>query len=149
MADKYFERDEAEKLLPKIEPRLKEARQQKQVLDALDQEILQQVSRISMLGGSMPPYAEIAKQRALRERQATRVLEIIEKIQQHGCVVKDLDEGIIDFPSLKAGEEICFCWKLGEKHIAHWHGVDEDFAGRKPLDDFPGEHPPPDKPGIQ
>ena len=149
MADKYFEREEAEKLLPKIEPWLKKARQQKQLLETLDQEILQRISRIGMLGGCVPPYAEIAQQRARRERQATEVLEIVEKIQQSGCVVKDLDEGVIDFPSLKAGEEVCLCWKLGEKHIEHWHGLDEGFAGRKPLDEFPGEHPPPDKPGIQ
>jgi len=149
MADKYFERDEAEKLLPKIAPWVKEARQHKQVLDTLDQEILQHVSRISVLGGSMPPYAEIARQRARRERQAAKVVEIVEKIQQSGCLVKDLEEGVIDFPSLKAGEEIYLCWKLGEKHIEHWHGMDEGFAGRKPLDEFPGEYPPPSKPGIQ
>jgi hypothetical protein len=149
MAEKYFEREEAEKLLPKIEPWLKKARQQKQLLDALDQEILQRVSRIGMLGGSVPPYAEIAKQRAQRERHASEVMEIIEKIQQNGCLVKDLDEGVVDFPSLKAGEEICLCWKLGEQHIGHWHGVDEGFAGRRPLDDFPSEYPPPHKPGIQ
>jgi hypothetical protein len=149
MADKYFERDEAEKLLPKLEAWLKEARRQKQLMDALDQEILRQVSRIAMLGGSLAPYAEIAQQRARREQQATKVMESVEKIQQSGCQVKDLDEGVIDFPSLKAGEEIYLCWKLGEKHIEHWHGIDEGFAGRQRLDEFPGEHPPPDKPGIQ
>jgi hypothetical protein len=149
MPDKYFQRDEAEKLLPKLATWLKAAREQKQLLDALDQEILQHVSRISLLGGSMPPYAEIARQRARRECQAAKVVESVEQIQQTGCLVKDLEEGIVDFPSLKAGEEIYLCWKLGEKRIAHWHGVDEGFAGRKPLDEFLGEYPPPSKPGIQ
>jgi hypothetical protein len=47
--------------------------------------------------------------------------------------VKDLDRGLVDFPALHDGEEVLLCWQVGEDEVAYWHGVDEGFAGRKPL----------------
>ena len=47
--------------------------------------------------------------------------------------MKDLDDGLLDFPSLREGEEVLLCWRLGEEEIAFWHGPEEGFAGRKPL----------------
>jgi hypothetical protein len=49
--------------------------------------------------------------------------------------VKDLDIGLLDFPCRVNGEIILLCWKLGEEGITHWHGVEEGFAGRKPIDE--------------
>jgi hypothetical protein len=57
--------------------------------------------------------------------------------------------GLVDFPSLLRGEEIYLCWKLGEERIAYWHGIEEGFAGRKPLDDSPPAEPPPLAPRVQ
>ena len=48
--------------------------------------------------------------------------------------MKDIDEGLVDFPALRDGEEILLCWRLGEDEITHWHGLEEGFAGRKRLD---------------
>ena len=56
-----------------------------------------------------------------------------ERLQRLGVLVKDLDRGLVDFPALREGEEVLLCWQVGEDEIAHWHGVDEGFAGRKPL----------------
>ena len=50
-------------------------------------------------------------------------------------MLKDLDEGLVDFPAMLDGHEIYLCWKLGEERIGYWHGVDEGFAGRKPLEE--------------
>ncbi len=65
------------------------------------------------------------------------IVRIINRIEAHGCVVKDLDLGLLDFPSLRGGRPIYLCWKAGEDHIAHWHGTDETFLDRKPLDGRP------------
>ena len=54
-----------------------------------------------------------------------------ERIQSAGAQVKDLDAGLLDFPSLRDGEEILLCWRLGEDEIEFWHGPEEGFAGRK------------------
>jgi hypothetical protein len=48
--------------------------------------------------------------------------------------VKDLDEGLIDFPAKHpGGDTVLLCWRLGETDVAYWHGLEEGFAGRKPL----------------
>ena len=51
-----------------------------------------------------------------------------------GCIIKDLDVGLLDFPSVIDNEEVYLCWKLGEDRIRFYHRQDEGFAGRKPLD---------------
>jgi hypothetical protein len=48
--------------------------------------------------------------------------------------VKDLDTGLVDFPTLFRGQEVYLCWKLGEASIEFWHSVDEGFRGRKAID---------------
>jgi hypothetical protein len=77
------------------------------------------------------------------------MLEAVNKIQETGCVVKDLDTGLIDFPSLLDGQEVYLCWKVGEDRIEYWHGLHEGFAGRKPLDNHPSTGPPPGRPRVQ
>jgi hypothetical protein len=65
----------------------------------------------------------------------------VEEVQEMGCLVKDLDMGLVDFPTTFRGEEVYLCWKLGEEEIAFWHGVDEGFRGRKAIDrDFRAHH---------
>jgi hypothetical protein len=58
----------------------------------------------------------------------------VNAIHGRGAIVKDVDEGLVDFPALRQGEEILLCWRLGEDEIAYWHGLEEGFAGRKQLD---------------
>jgi len=149
MAEKYFIRQEAQELLPIIEPHLKQARQQKQRLEALEADLARAVSRLMLLGGSFPPYAELAEKRAEHDKAVAKLVELVNKIQQTGCVVKDLDMGLVDFPSLLRGEEVYLCWKLGEERIGYWHGTEEGFAGRKPLDDPKSAELPPPSPRVQ
>ena len=142
MPDRYFNRREAEELLPLIEKCLEEARACKQKVEACDLDISRTTARIMVLGGSIPPFDSLAETRAQRERSATALKEQVNRIQETGCVVKDLDEGLIDFPSVMKGQEVFLCWKLGEERVLYWHGLEEGFAGRKPLDDTPGDAPP-------
>ncbi len=135
MAEKYFNRHEAEELLPAIGQFLEEARKQKQALDSITADISNASLRIMMLGGSLPPFAELNHKKSQREKIAEQLSRTVDEIQQTGCVVKDLDTGLVDFPSLRRGEEVYLCWKLGEERIGYWHGIEEGFAGRKPLDD--------------
>jgi hypothetical protein len=62
------------------------------------------------------------------------VVHLINRIEAYGCVVKDIDLGLLDFPSIRDGRPIYLCWKAGEPELRHWHGTDESFADRKPLD---------------
>ncbi|HLV01558.1 MAG TPA: DUF2203 domain-containing protein, partial [Acidobacteriota bacterium] len=55
------------------------------------------------------------------------------KIQDAGCLVKSVDEGLIDFPHIRDGREVYLCWRYGEDDIEYWHEVDAGFAGRTPI----------------
>ncbi|HEX5482377.1 MAG TPA: DUF2203 domain-containing protein [Terriglobia bacterium] len=134
MAERYFNREEAEELLSMIGKSLESAQEQKRFLDNLDQELAAATARIMMLGGSIPPYQDLVRKKSEREQFVARLEEVVNQIQETGCVVKDLDMGLVDFPALHNGQEVYLCWKLGEKRIDYWHGVEEGFAGRKPLD---------------
>lgn len=146
MAERYFDRDEAEALLPMISNVLAEARAHKEKMDVLDREFAQAAAKIMILGGWIPPYKELSEKRALRNQTNEKIREAITRIQDTGCVLKDLDEGLVDFPTVREGREVYLCWKLGEERIGYWHGMDEGFAGRKPLDEDDTEEsegPPP------
>jgi len=149
MAEKYFDRREAEELLPVIGEFLEEARKQKRALDSITAEISDAALRIMMLGGSLPPFAELNRKKNQREKVVEQLNRALEEIQQIGCLVKDLETGLVDFPSLRGGEKVYLCWKLGEARIGYWHGIEEGFAGRKPLDDVQTEHEPPDSSRVQ
>jgi hypothetical protein len=149
MADKYFDRGEAEELLSTIAPWLEEARGEKQKIEVYKDGLAQAASRIMLLGGTFPPLADLLRKKTEHDEAAERLVEVVNRIQETGVLVKDLDIGLVDFPSLLEGEEIYLCWKLGEDHIAFWHGIDEGFTGRKPLDDPGTGHTPPQGPRLQ
>jgi len=134
MADRYFNLKEAEELLPMIGETLAKAREQKRSADHADQDLAAAAARVMLLGGSIPPYQELNRKKGEREESVARLEEEVNRIQETGCVVKDLDVGLVDFPALRDGQEVYLCWKLGEQRIAYWHGVDEGYSSRKPLD---------------
>ena len=146
MPDRYFNRNEAQELLPVITRELEQVRRRKQTIDQLEHELAQAAARIMMVGGSIPNHEELTKKRAESLRLTAQLKQAIDRIQETGCVVKDLDEGLVDFPSLLDGQEVYLCWKLGEERIAYWHGMEEGFAGRKPLENStPEDETPPDR----
>jgi len=61
------------------------------------------------------------------------IVRIINRIEAHGCVVKDIDLGLVDFPAMRDGRPVFLCWKAGEAGLTHWHGTDETFVDRKEL----------------
>jgi hypothetical protein len=142
MSSKYFSRNEAEQLLPLIDGFLKEAQEHKQAVDAAQTELTNAASRIMVLGGSYPSYSDLVRKKAERDHASARIVETIGKIQETGCLVKDIDTGLIDFPSLIEGQEAFLCWKQGEHRIEYWHGLEDGFAGRRRLEDGSSQEPP-------
>jgi hypothetical protein len=67
------------------------------------------------------------------ERDANRIREYIEELQQLGVELKSATDGLVDFPGILDGHHVYFCWKLGEEEVSHWHEIDAGFASRKPL----------------
>lgn len=64
----------------------------------------------------------------------TNFYKSIEDLESTGVSIKSLEEGLLDFPSLMFNKEIWLCWKEGEDEIKFWHGKDEGFNGRKPIE---------------
>jgi hypothetical protein len=94
------------------------------------QEELEQ--RIRGNGGGIPP-AQLADAQAEVDREGRELARIVDQISERGVQVKDLDEGLVDFPALRQGETVLLCWKLGEDAIRYWHTLEDGFAGRRPL----------------
>src|SRR6516164_1986877 len=109
MPDRYFNRNEAQELLPVITRELEQVRRRKQTIDQLEHELAQAAARIMMVGGSIPNHEELTKKRAESLRLTAQLKQAIDRIQETGCVVKDLDEGLVDFPSLLDGQEVYLC----------------------------------------
>ena len=129
---RHFTPDEANAELVAVRPLVERMVGQRQAhVDALArQEELE--GHIRGNGGGIPP-AELAETAAEVERVARELAKTIDDIVAHGAEIKDLDEGLIDFPALRHGETVLLCWKLGEDEIRYWHTVEEGFAGRQEL----------------
>jgi hypothetical protein len=129
---RHFTPGEANAALVSVRPLVERMVEQRQThVDALArQEELE--GHIRGNGGGIPP-AELAETAAEVERVARELAKTIDDIVAHGAEVKDLDEGLIDFPALRHGETVLLCWKLGEDEIRYWHTVEDGFAGRQEL----------------
>jgi hypothetical protein len=93
-------------------------------------------ARIRGNGGGIPP-ATLAAAAEEVESEARELARVIDEIAAHGAQVKDIDQGLVDFPARSGGETVLLCWRLGEDEIRYWHTVEDGFAGRRelPLDD--------------
>lgn len=134
MAGRFFKLEEAEKLIPVLEGLLATAISSKKKVDALEAELNGLSQRILFHGGILVDSARTAGMKTEKDSSAQQLREALEQIESRGCLIKDLDIGLIDFPCKVNHREIYLCWKIGEPSIGFWHNTDEGFAGRKPID---------------
>jgi hypothetical protein len=132
---RHFTLAQAEQMLPEVEQALRDALFHKSEYQAAEEELNRNTQRIRMAGGSRVNPAPILAMRARRDTSASALREIFERVEVMGVLIKDLDIGLIDFLTNYHGNEVCLCWKLGEDRIRFWHGLEEGFSGRKPIDD--------------
>lgn len=135
MADRTFTLDEAHSLLPVLESLLRTAIEAKKIVDEAETEQQALQHRIFLSGGMSLNIVPLARRKAECAKAELRMKDALAEIDSTGVQVKDLDIGLLDFPCEVEGQTILLCWKLGEKAITHWHGVQEGFAGRKPIDE--------------
>jgi hypothetical protein len=131
---RFFTLKEAEKVLPDVESAIRDAIALKAEYERMESEWQNLSQRVGVMGGMRLDRGHVMEQKAFQQDTAFALKQAIEKVQEFGCLVKDLDIGLIDFPTLFQGEEVYLCWKLGESGIRFWHGVNEGFRGRKPID---------------
>lgn len=83
-------------------------------------------------GDERPPVDTLVGPQYFRELMA--LSEDLQRLKQYGCMLKNLEGGIVDFPARLKGRDVLLCWRLGEESISHWHEVDAGFHGRQPID---------------
>ena len=138
MADeqiKTFTLEEARGLLPVLESLLRGAIIAKQEAEVAEGNLAALNLRIQMAGGMLVDVPKAARDRAIRQHGIQRAKDALSEIDAIGVQVKDIETGLLDFPFVLDDEIVLLCWKLGEKKLTHWHGMQEGFAGRKPIDE--------------
>jgi hypothetical protein len=134
MAPRYFTLAEANAALAELRPLAEEmVAKRRELVDAQAQRAALG-AQVGANGGDLTP-SDFAEADEELEQAAAALARCVEQIQAAGVLVKDLDQGLLDFPALRGDEEILLCWHVGEDQIAYWHGLEEGFAGRKPVDD--------------
>ena len=129
---RHFTPEEANAALTEVRPLVEEMVAQRRAHTAALERQEELEGRIRGNGGGIPP-ATLADAAAEVERQARALAKTIDEIAARGAQVKDIDEGLVDFPALLHGETVLLCWRLGEGDIRFWHRIEDGFAGRRPL----------------
>ncbi|MGB5155104.1 MAG: DUF2203 domain-containing protein [Candidatus Sulfotelmatobacter sp.] len=135
MSDRTFTLDEAQSLLPILESLLRAAIDGKKLMEEVEGEMQSLSHRIFLNGGTHVDVVAVARRKAERAKAEQRAKDALAEIDSIGVQVKDLDIGLLDFPCDVEGRIVLLCWKMGEHSITHWHGTEEGFAGRKPIDE--------------
>ena len=122
---RYFTLEQAQAALDIIRPLVAEVMEIRQSILDREPEVWPVVAKAAGNGGS-----KIASQLA---QEFGRLDQVLRAILATGALLKDINLGLVDFPSLQGGREIYLCWKYGEMTISFWHEIDAGFSGRQPL----------------
>jgi hypothetical protein len=127
-----FTPEEANATLVELRPVVERMVQHRRNLTAAQRLQTRLVTRIAGNGGDLMP-SDLREAVEAIQLEASAIAECADQINAAGAEIKSLEEGLLDFPAKRGGEDVLLCWKLGEDEIRYWHGADEGFAGRKPL----------------
>ena len=126
MSVRYFTVEEANKALIEIKPLMRQLleTQAKAVRKSREIEHLLHDTHVDF-GGAVP--SELTRHFALIE-------DLLDQIRSVGCVVKNLEAGLVDFLAKIDGRDVYLCWRFGEERISYYHELHTGFQGRKALD---------------
>jgi hypothetical protein len=123
--ERHFTREEANAALPSLRPLLQRLRDAKDLLT--DEEAHEALSDAAPGNGGGDAGVQVGE-------SFLEVQRLLAALQDAGIVLRDIDRGLVDFPSIIDGREVYLCWELGEDGVDHWHDPDSGFGGREPLD---------------
>ncbi len=129
---RYFTAEEANAALEKVRPLTEDLVARRRALSELQERHGSLTQRIAGNGGDLDPR-ELEEARERLDEEVAGIARCVAQIHELGALVKDLDQGLVDFPARREGEDVLLCWRLGEEEIGFWHGLEEGFSGRKPL----------------
>jgi hypothetical protein len=123
--ERHFSRSEANALLPRLKPVLRQLRDAKDELT--DEAAHEALSEAAPGNGG----GEEGRQVGVAFLEVRRLLEAL---SESGIVLRDIDRGLVDFPAILDGREAYLCWELGEDEVSFWHDLSSGYRGREPLD---------------
>jgi hypothetical protein len=129
---RYFTVEEANEALLEVRPLMDELVGHRRALVELQERQSAVTARIAGNGGNVEPH-ELEEVQEQLDEEVAGIARCVARIHEVGALVKDLDDGLVDFPATRDGRDVLLCWRLGEDEIGFWHGLDEGFSGRKPL----------------
>jgi len=132
MAPRWFTLDEASSLLPRLCQLLPQIQESKSKHDQLQEKAAEYAHLMSSNGRNIEK--ELNETRQELAQATTELNHLIERVQEMGCKLKDIEQGLVDFRTEREGREVYLCWKLGEPDIRWWHELDAGFAGRRRLE---------------
>ena len=130
--EREFTLEEANEAVEELRPVVERMVEHGRKLAAAQSEQRELLTRIAGNGGDMQP-SDLRELAETIQQEADAIAACAHEIDAAGAQIKSLEEGLLDFPSRREEEQVLLCWKLGEDEIRYWHGIDEGFAGRKPL----------------
>lgn len=122
---RYFTVEEANQALEELRPLMAEILAIRDWLVAERPALAPMLEKIGGNGGS-PVASQVVD-------EFNRIETLVHKIEASGALVKDVNQGLLDFPTRRDGREVYLCWQYGEGRVAYWHEVDAGFAGRQLL----------------
>ena len=132
---KVFSVEETTQLLPRIIPLVQQLQGLQRSVINTNTQLDEAVHKLS--AGNGYPIQEIRKQIAELTKHQLHLIEAfqsaLQQLEELGCILKDLNQGLVDLYSYREGELVFLCWRLGEERIQYWHRLEDGFAGRQPL----------------
>ncbi len=123
---RYFTVEEANTALTVIRPLMNEIQDIRDEVLRTQPDVWPVIQKAAGNGGS--------RAASLLAHNFERLDKLIHQIMDTGAIVKDINTGLLDFPSMRDNREVYLCWRHGEERIEYWHEIDSGFAGREPLD---------------
>ena len=131
---RFFTVEEANALVPTLQLEFGRIAQARSELAPLIQALGGPDDAVAVLQEGAPIPAGRGREAERLRRVAGEITGAVERVNALGCLVKDVEAGLVDFYALVDDEPAFLCWQYGEWAISHWHGLDEGFAGRKPIE---------------
>jgi len=133
VAERYFSVADVEALIPELTRLMEQVMSANAEAGEARERLLAEKQRIDLAGGGVLDRRAWRADRDRIERLTAEIQRWLGDITELGGAPKDLGLGLVDFLHLRNGREVNLCWRYGEREIRHWHGLDEGYAGRKPL----------------
>ena len=128
-----FSIEEANRLTKELTPELERLVGLQRELDGLETRAAALSLAVAGADAENPDAIDLVKLNQRRAVLGRQIAEGVRSIHERGAVVKDLQQGLIDFYALSGDRLIFLCWRLGESEVAHWHTLEGGFASRQPL----------------